>query len=74
MARGTSGTLVVSEPPAGQQTWSLEDAFEVRQKARQIAAELGVAASQAITMTMSGESGTEDITEDADDPTRGDRE
>jgi hypothetical protein len=53
-------TLVVSRPPPGQQTWSLEDAFQVRQAVRRIAAKLGLADSHAILMTMSRGSDTED--------------
>ena len=63
--------LVISEPPQGQQTWSLDDAFTLRQRVRTTAAEFGISSGLSINMTTAGDTGTSDDDGDDDDPTRG---
>ncbi len=59
-------TLVVSEPRAGQQTWPVNDAFELRQRVRWTAAEVGIPVDVSITITSAGEADTQDDEEDDD--------
>lgn len=53
-------TLIVSEPPPGEATWPLDDAFHLRERARQAAAEIDVPTEVEITITSAGDSDTSD--------------
>lgn len=61
-------SLVISEPPPGQQTWSLEDAFNLRQAVRRSAAALGLSSPLSVSMTVAGDADTEedDLPDDDD--------
>jgi len=59
-------TLTLSDPPGGQEIWSLEDAFTLRQDVRRAAAELDLAADIAITIASSGDTGTADENDDSE--------
>lgn len=62
--------LVISDLPPGQQTWSLDDAFDLRQHVRQAAAALGLSSPLSISMTVSGDADTEEDVADADGSTQ----
>jgi len=61
--------LVLSEPKAGTDTWPVDDTYQLRTKARNEAAKLGLGVSQiAISLRTSGDSQTAD--DEGDTPAR----